>query len=390
MTDWTTPTIDDLIVSAEAIAETLASQTLATEDLRSLSTPAVQAMTDAGLWRILTPRTFGGWEAGLRAQVETVLITAAADSAAGWVQMVINAHAWIAASFPLDCQEEVFASGPDTRIPGTLASQGQATRVDGGWSLTGRWQFASGVDHGDWLLIGASTDAEERAVHAMVPKADVLVDDTWHTLGLRGTGSKDLVADDVFVPTHRVMATRIIFDGTSEFGERHATHFNRLPVIVCLITQLAAGVVGMAMAGVDLFVERTRDLRDGYLGKSRADRVGTQMRIAEASAELVAARLMVRSVADRCDVVAETGVPLTMAERADLKWQAAYAVELARRSIDRVYATGGAHAIYNDSGVQKRFRDVTTASHHAIADFDTTAELFGRVRLGLTPGTPLL
>lgn len=384
------PTTAQLVEAALAITDILDAEAALSDTQRSVSTTSIDAMTDAGLWRILTPRTFGGWEAGLRAQVETLFVTAAADSAAGWVQMVINAHAWIVANFEPACQDEVFAGGPDTRVPGTLAAQGRATPVDGGWEYNGRWQFASGVDHGEWVLVGAGTDAPERAVHALIPKTDLVVDDTWFTLGLRGTGSKDLVCHQVFVPSHRVMPTKVLFDGVSPHGERHATHFNRLPVNNCLSVQLAAAVVGMTDAGLDLFVERTSLQREVYLGSKRAERPGTQMRLAESIGELDAARQLVLVAADRCDEVARTGVQLTIEERALGKWRAAYAVELCRRSLDRVYAAAGAHSIYDDSALQKRVRDVATASHHAIADFDSTAEMFGRVSLGMSPGTPLV
>ncbi|MEA3215127.1 MAG: hypothetical protein QOJ19_1283, partial [Acidimicrobiia bacterium] len=352
------------------------------------------AMAEAGLWRILTPRTYGGWEAGLRAQVDTVMTMAKADPAAGWVQMVINAHAWIVGSFPVPCQDEVFGSDPDARVPGALAAQGRARRVDDGWRLTGRWQFASGVDHGDWLMMGAIADhlpeSPERGLHVVVPKSELFVDDTWFTLGLRGTGSKDLVAEDLFVPAHRAMPTRLLFDGKSPHGERHATHFNRLPVLVCLSIQLGGAVVGIAQGALELYIERTKGRREVYTGKPRVENVGTQLRVAESATEIKTAAMLARAAADRCDQVARTGVELTMDERAELKWQAAYVNELCRRATDRLFASAGSHAIYNDNVLQGRYRDINTACHHAAVDYDSTAEMYGRTLLGLEPGTPLV
>ncbi|MGK2914423.1 MAG: acyl-CoA dehydrogenase family protein [Porticoccaceae bacterium] len=383
-----------LVAAAEAIVDTLAAHAGESERLRQLAGPSVQAMTAAGMWDILTPQIYGGSEAGLRAQIDTLLVVAAADPAAGWVQMVSNAHAWMVGNFPVRCQDEVFADGSGTRIPGTLASQGRATRVDDGWRLQGRWQFASGVDHGDWLMIGAIADqlpeSPDRALHVIVPKRDIVVDDTWFTLGLRGTGSKDLVAEDVFVPAQRAMPTRMLFDGLSPHGERHATHINRLPVLVCLSVQLAGAVTGIAQGAFDLYVQRTRQRREIYTGRVKRDNVGTQMRVAEAAAELSAATLMIRAAADRCDQVAATGERLTTDERAQLKWHAAYVVELCRRATDRLFASAGAHAIYDDSLLQGRYRDINTACHHAASDLDSTAEMYGRTQLGLDPGTPLV
>jgi alkylation response protein AidB-like acyl-CoA dehydrogenase len=383
-----------LVDAARSIAATVAAHAAECEHDRRLTTATVDAMAGAGLWGILTPRTYGGSEAGLRAQLETLFVVAGAYSAAGWVQMVSNAHCWMAGNFPVPCQDEVFAAGPDVRVPGTLAAQGKAIHVGDGWRLNGRWQFASGVDVGDWLLIGAIADRQpdrtDRALHVIVPKSDIVVDDTWFTLGLRGTGSKDVVADDVFVPFHRSMPTRVLFDGESPHGERHATHLNRLPVLVCLSVQLSGAVVGMATAALGLFVERTRTRRDGYTGRSKAENVGTQLRVAESQTELDVATMLVRAAADRCDEVAQTGVRLTLDERAVLLWRAAYIVELCRRATDRIFSASGAHGIYDDSLLQNRHRDVNTACHHAVVDFDASAEMFGRTRLGLDPGTPIV
>lgn len=380
--------------AATSIAEVLRENAAVSERLRQLAPESVKAMEDAGLWRILTPASVGGAEAGLRAQVDALFVVAEADPAAGWVQMVSNAHTWIVGSFPETCMREVFAEGPDIRIPGTLASQGEAARVDGGWRLNGRWQFASGVDHGDWLLIGAAArqlpEGRRKPLHVMVPKADLVVDDTWFTLGLRGTGSKDLLAEDVFVPDHRVMATKVLFNGESPHGEGGPTFFNRLPVMVCLSVQLAAAVVGIADGALGLHIERTAARQDVYTGSSKAENPGIQMRVAESTTELDVARLLIRNAADRCDQVATTGDRLTIDERAELKWHAAYAVELARRATDRVFASAGAHDVYDDSVLQARYRDVNTACHHATVDFDSTAQMYGRTRLGLDPGTPLI
>ena len=387
------PAIDP-VTAAAAISEVLRSNAAESERLRQVAPESVHAMEEAGLWRVLVPASHGGAEAGLRPLIDTLFVVAAADPAAGWVQMVSNAHAWIVGNFPDRCRAEVFADGPDRCIPGTLASQGKASRVDGGWRLDGRWQFASGVDHGDWLLVGAVADelpeSPTRLLHLIVPKADVVVDDTWYTLGLRGTGSKDLIACGVFVPEHRAMATKLLFDGESPYGEGGATYANRLPVLVCLSVQLSAAVVGIADGAMALHIERTADRCEVYTRAPKSQSAGAQIRVAESATELHLARRLVQEAADRCDEVARTGDRLTIDERAELKWHASYAVELARRATDRVFASAGAHGIYDDSRLQARYRDVNTACHHAIVDFDGNAQMYGRTRLGLEPGTPLV
>lgn len=271
-------------------------------------------------------------------------------------------------------------------IAGTLAPQGTVERVEEGWILNGRWQFGSGCDHSPWLLIGArrtSAEADPNATqvfHVMVPAADIEIDDTWYTLGMRGTGSKDLVAKGVFVPAHRALPTYPLFVGSSP----HATSpVYRMPVLSGLASMLAGTVLGMAERGLERFVERTSGRKD-VSGGSKAASAGMQRRVTESAAELGTARRLLEDICDRFDAaIAGNRAPLPASERAKIRWDAAYVVELSRRAIDRLFAAAGAHAVYDPSDFQRVHRDIHTASHHAIVDFDSLAELMGRATLGV-------
>jgi alkylation response protein AidB-like acyl-CoA dehydrogenase len=385
---------DEILSRVSAIHERIAARAADSEHARRLDPDSMAAMRDAGIFRLLAPRRYGGYEATLRTQMKATAVVAHAYPAAGWLQVVLGGHTWILGSFPEKCQDEVFGDGPDVRIPGTLAAQGKAATVDGGWRLSGRWQFCSGVDHGDWLLIGAHADhlpdAPDRSLHVVVPRAEVVVDDTWFSLGLRGTGSKDIVARDAFVPTHRAMPSRMLFEGRSPHAALHATGLYRLPVLSGLGLQLGGAVLGMARRALEIHVERTRTRREVYTKNAKAEHSGTQSRIAEAAAEILSAELLLGRVADGFDRIAAGGEPATVAERGELKWHAAYAVELCRRATERVFAAAGAHAIYDESPLQALFRDLNTACHHAAIDFDSTAEMFGRATLGAPLGTSLV
>jgi alkylation response protein AidB-like acyl-CoA dehydrogenase len=360
---------------------------------RRLPDEAVAAMREAGLSRLLAPKRYGGFELPLRAQILSCATTAHGYAAASWIQMVCGAHTYVLGSFPHDCQDEVFAD-PDVLIAGTLASQGTVERAAGGWRLNGRWQFCSGVDHSPWLLIGArqlNADADPdrvRNAHVVVPASEIRIDDTWYTLGLRGTGSKDIVAEDVFVPAHRAMPTGTLFTGRSP----HAwSAMYRLPVLASLASMLAGGVLGMAERGFQTFMELTSVRRDIYAGGSKSANPGIQRRAAETSAELTTARLLVGRICDEFDAaMAADQPPLDVAIRGRLRYEAAYVVELCRRSMERLFAAAGAHAVYDSSELQRVQRDINTASHHAVVDFDGVGEMAGRILLGLDPGTPLV
>ena len=376
----------DVVAAAESVLPILRETTARSDAQRRVDDRAIAAMRDAGLARLLTPKAYGGYELPPSAQIRACMVTAAACSAASWVAMVCAAHTYVVARFSTQCCDEVFGGDPDVLIPGTLAPQGRATRTDGGWRVTGRWQFASGVDHGPWLLLGAmgaSGDAGGKPlpVHVVVPTSDIHVDDTWYTLGMRGSGSKDLVADDLFVPDHRAMQTLPLFNGTFD-GDVGPLY--RLPVMGGLASMLAGTVVGFAEAGLALFVDATRVRKDVYAGGAKAAKAGIQMRVAEAGGELASARRLVEhngALLDRA--MADNKPVLALAEKVQIRWNAAYAVELCRRASERVFAVAGAHAIYDDHSLQRLHRDINTASHHAIVDFDGVAELKGKVELGL-------
>ncbi|MCZ6459120.1 MAG: acyl-CoA dehydrogenase family protein [Gammaproteobacteria bacterium] len=374
--------------AARSILPVLQAESAQSEMDRRLVPPVVSALRNSGLSRMLVPKRFNGYELPPSHHIRSCTTLAHGCSAASWVHMVCGAHSFVVGRYPEKCQEEVFGGNPDVLIPGTLAPQGKARKVPGGWLINGRWQFGSGVDHGPWLLLGARAFAETGddplpPVHVVVPKSDIVVDDTWFTLGLRATGSKDLIASDVFVPDYRAMATLELFRG--DFAG-DAGPLYRLPVTGGLSSMLAATVLGISQRGMEKFVDVTRVRDDVYAGGSKAAKVGIQLRLAESLGELEIAETLIDKNCDLLDsAMAENELPVAIEDAAQIRWNAAYSVELCRRATDRIYAVAGAHATYNDSLLQRWYRDVNTASHHAIVDFDGISETRGRMKLGLAP-----
>lgn len=381
----------DIVSVSRSINSSLAELSRTADSQRQVDAAAMAAIREAGLARILTPRAFGGDELPVSYHIRSCMELARGCAAASWVHMVCAAHTFVVARYPERCQREVFSDSPDVLIPGALAPQGKARKVPGGWILDGRWQFGSGVDHGNWLLMGAmSIDGDDEtpaALHLVVPKEDVLVDDTWHTLGMRGTGSKDIVAEDVFVPEYRVMPTRELFRGDFKGP---AGPLYRLPVMGSLASMLAGTVVGTAKQGLDHFIDATRIRDEVYTGASKAKKSGIQMRLAEAVGEVETAETLVEKNCMLLDDAMQRNVsPLELDTVATIRWNAAYAVELCRRATERVYAAAGAGATHDRSPLQRWFRDINTACHHAIVDLDTVLEARGRLMLGLSAGAPL-
>jgi alkylation response protein AidB-like acyl-CoA dehydrogenase len=375
--------------AAEAILASLEETSPNSERLRRLDDHAVALLKEAGLARIFTPKRFGGHELTPRHHILACATAARGCPAAAWVLMVCGAHSYVVGRFSESCQREVFGNDPDVLIAGTLAPQGTIEPAPDGWILDGRWQFCSGVDHSPWLLVGArpaEPKAGYRNQHVIVPKSEVEIEDTWYTRGMRGTGSKDLVAKRVFVPSERAMESGPLFLGTFP-GSAAAVY--RLPVSSGLAAMLAATVLGMAERGVQQFIDFTKARADVYYGGRKAASATVQRRTGEAAAELDAARLLVERMCDDFDAAAaEDRPPLDLKLRARLRRDAAYIVELSRRAVDRIFAVSGAHSIYDPSALQRLHRDIHTASHHQMVDFDAAAEITGRLALDLEPGIP--
>ena len=212
----------------------------------------------------------------------------------------------------------------------------------------------------------------------MVPRADVELDDTWYTLGMRGTGSKDLVVTDAFIPEHRAVPTFPTFLGLSPHAKAPVY---RLSVYSGLPAMLSGSVLGMAEGGLRAFVEMTSTRTNPY-GVAKAKNPIMQKRVAESAAEIAAARRLLDHMCDRFDaLMAADQPPMSAQDRIQMRWDAAYVVELSRRAIERLFAASGAHGLYEGNPVYRAFRDISTACHHAVVDFDTVSNLMGQLQL---------
>ncbi len=376
---------DEIMRRVAAISPTLSAHAHECDVARKLTGESIAAMVDAGMFRIPQPRRVGGYELSLRTLADAVTSLSEACPSAGWVLMVMGAHHWCLGSFPERAQDEIFGDGRDGLVAGTLSSQGTSSPVDGGFRVEGRWQFCSGVDHAHWVILGCADATTHRpSVHVVVPRADLEVDDTWHVMGLQGTGSKDVVAHNVFVPVHRAIDTRILFRGASPLALNHSTNLYRLSAEAMLSVSVSTAVLGSAKFALHQFIERTKERRVVLTGARKAEHGPTQVRLAEAAAEIHSADLLIHDILGEFDRLMTTGETFDSDHRVRAKWQAAYAAELCRRAVARMFSGSGAHAVYTPSALQAAFRNVNVGAQHASIDFDNSAEQYARARLGLS------
>jgi 3-hydroxy-9,10-secoandrosta-1,3,5(10)-triene-9,17-dione monooxygenase len=379
---------------ARALRPLLQANAAETNARRHVHPDNMAAMKQAGFYAIAQPARIGGRELDLRTLHRVTSELAQACPSTAWVLSVTSAHTWMLGMFPEACQDDIAADDPDTVISGALAAQGVARPTSGGWRLSGRWQFASGCDHARWNLIGARVEGDDpglpKQIHVMAPTRDYAIDDTWHVLGLRGSGSKDLVLDDVFVPAHRAMSTGTLFSGRSPHAARHASALFLVPVAPGLAFHVCGPVLGVARGAWAAHVERTRGRGDRYTGGQKAQSVGQQMRIAEADMAIRAGAALMEQVADVFAAYGARRAIPDLETRAELKMMAAWAVRQCRQAVQLLYDAAGGGAAHDSQALQGFFRDMQVGSHHAMVDVDSAAETWGRVALGLPPGTTVL
>jgi alkylation response protein AidB-like acyl-CoA dehydrogenase len=375
----------DAAANAGKIVEALKATEAESEATRILSARAVELLHQAGLTRIVSPAAYGGYQLPVRALVEAERVVAHGSTSASWVLMVCAAHTFIAGRMPRRGQDEIFGGNPGMLIPGVPSLRGTCQRSPGGYILNGRWPYASGADHGDWVLVGCRGIANEAgeacpSLIVVMPKRDVVIDDTWFTLGMRGTGSKDIVLDNVFIPEHYAVPMIEAQLGTVPGVD---IPLYRLPIRPALATMLLGTIVGMAERGLQLFIDKTRGRRDVYTGAMKVDSPGIQRRVAEAGVEIACSWALTQQNCDLLEQAMRHDPPMPTATRAQIRWNAAYATELCRRASNRLFEGAGAGAAHDSHVMQIFFRDMNTATHHAMLDFDSNVEIQGKSLLGV-------
>ena len=384
-TDQKNPLTRGSLVTSDELRQTLATNRASSETARRLSEESVNALRDAGLLRMAVPKHHEGEERNFRDIGAVVSECARECASSGWVLMVSSAHDWIIGNFDPTAQAEVWSNGPDDVTPGALAPSGVLTRVDGGFRLQGRFSFNSGCAHGKWFLLGCMERSDDavQPYHVVVPLEDLTLDDNWHTLGLRGTGSIDVVADDIFVPLHRAMDSRVLAAGSSEWGRANESSIYQSPMISGLSTLLSSVVLGMGESAFSASLELLMGQSEKYTNLKKLDRPGLHLRLAESRAELTAAAALVGETLELLQPWPDIGGAEAQGRRARVKFQSAYAFEMCRRAGERLMAAAGGRAAFDDSALQRAFRDLTMAAKHEMVNFDNSALSYGRSLVGL-------
>ncbi len=375
-----------LLGRATRLVPVLKERAARTEALRQMPPETLRDLVASELIRIGNPRRYGGHGVDLDLGHEVAWELGRGCGSTAWCYSLWTVHNWWLGHFSEKAQEEFFAGGPDALFSSGLnPARGKGEPVDGGFQISGRWSFSSGCDAASWAMVAISGPEPEGLIWLLIPRADYEIVDTWFASGMRGTGSKDVIVKDVFVPAHRALDPNRAGDGDWTGWELHQRPSYRVPLRCLTGWDLAAPLVGVAQGAVDEFAARLR----GTSGFGRtADSVALQMRLAEASAEVDAARLIHRnSVGEMLDKAAR-GEAFTELDRARYRRDKAFLSRLCLQAVNRLFEASGAGAVLESDPIQRFHRDAHAAAHHVALGWDGAAENFGRVALGLEPLPP--
>jgi 3-hydroxy-9,10-secoandrosta-1,3,5(10)-triene-9,17-dione monooxygenase len=353
------------------------------ERLRRLPAATVSEFRETDLFRLLLPARFGGIQASFPDLLEPIRLMAHGCASSAWTLGFYALHNWMLSLFDPQVQEEVFASGP-VLAPAPLAPTGRGSPVDRGVRLTGRWSWATGAMDADWVIVGALIERAERIDPALVvvPADEVEVADVWHTAGMRGTGSHDVIATDVFVPEHRIVAVADIYGGTAPGADFHGVPTYRWPMVPALALTAAMPVLGAAEQVTELFADRLGGRVLAYSGVAQKDQPAAQIRLGDATVRLRALRALITETADDIEQIVAGGARVSRLVRANARLAAAHTVHECRAIIADLLEASGASAQFLSNPLQRAKRDVDIASGHVVFDYDISRELAGALAIG--------
>jgi 3-hydroxy-9,10-secoandrosta-1,3,5(10)-triene-9,17-dione monooxygenase len=388
------PSADDaayeaMLARAKALLPQLRERAPRTEELRRLPPETERDLHEAGLFRIVQPKRVGGSEFDYVALVDLADVIAQADASVAWNLVNLASHDWMLGMFAPKAQDLVWSKDPNALIASSFVfPAGRARKVDGGYRLGGRWPFSSGVDPSEWNMLAGIVASDDEADGIeyrifLLHKNDYKVHDVWNASGLRGTGSNDVEVKDVFVPDAMTLAVADLAGGPTPGSVANPNALYALPVFSLFPYVLSGVALGNAQACLDDYVDIARHRASTYNRAKLGDLQSTQIKVAEASAKIDAARLIMRTTCIEAMADARRGHIPEMSAKTKSRRDGAYSVNLCTEAVSLLFAASGARGLATSGALQRQFRDAHAVNSHIAFSFDAAGTNYGRVALGL-------
>jgi 3-hydroxy-9,10-secoandrosta-1,3,5(10)-triene-9,17-dione monooxygenase len=392
------PTVADLVARARAIVPTLSARAAATEANRSMLPETLEDLTRAGMFRIMQARRYGGYEMGLPAMAEVTAEIARGSASDAWIVGLCGNQNRFVGCYPKEAQEEVFARSGDHLITCLVTGPtSTAERVAGGFRLSGKWPYVSGVDQCNWLLLsafdgGADAGGASASLTFLVPREDVAeVIDDWHVMGLRGTGSKTVMLEDVFVPEYRAMNVwNYDADPPPGAAVNPGAMFQGVPRIMIFTTMLTAPALGIAQSAVEAYRERLETRGSALMSGKQSENAPSQIALGRASEQAAMARDILMGAAHDFQRRAEAGDTFTAEDRIGHRLRMAEVMRMCTQVVTDVFMDAGTGAMFDGNPLQRMFRDMYAIRSHVVIDPNNAAENRGRLLLGIDPKPPFV
>ncbi|HZZ13236.1 MAG TPA: acyl-CoA dehydrogenase family protein [Paraburkholderia sp.] len=387
--------LHELTRRAEALQPLLSKNAAESDRNRRASEENIRAIAEAGLFRLMVPKRYGGYEGSLRAHLEVSAALGEACGGSAWVVALTNVCAWFTGLFPQQAQDEVFGANADARVSGVFTPSKQSRRVEGGLIISGKWYFSSGSLHADWAMVGVIEHDQNGAFKAqylaLVPMSEVSIEDTWYTAGMRASGSNCIVGNEVFVPDHRLMDIMAAVKGEylTEL-KNEATYRAAFVPFAALI--LTGPQLGMGRAALKYVIEKAPQRAIAYTSfEKQTDSTVFQMQIADAALKVDTAHLRAYRSADEIDDAAQRNVQLDYVTKARVRADTGLITTLITDAINVLLSAHGAGSFAEGSPMQRWWRDSNTAARHAVGLPAIGNEVYGKALLGVeNTVTPLV
>ncbi len=387
---------EELVARAKALVPVLRERAPLAEKLRRLPDETVDDLVKAGFVRATAPARLGGNEVDYSTMLDICSTIATGCGSTSWVLTNLMSCTLKLGYFPKQAQDEIWGDSPEQLLCGVLIfPAGRAKKIEGGYSLSGRWPFASGIDHANWCFFGAMVESEESEAPPelrmfVLPREEYAIIDTWEAAGLKGTGSHDVKVDGVFVPAYRTLSVDDTKGGKSPGSAVNPAPLYRMPMFAMFFSWVGATVLGLAQGAFDTYLEETRTRLAKYSGQRVADFSTIQVKIAEAAASINAARTTLFANCDEAYRIAEAGDVPTIEQKVRYRSEGAFAATLCIRAVDLLFTASGGGGLYDKNPLSRTFRDIHAGVAHITQNWDANATMYGRLALGLSPDNPTL